>query len=233
MRYLAVLVIFLALSNVAFAASSSDIGEILFRDILKMTEYPGAPFSGSIVNDLVMFLFIPTAFMIVVVYVLVGRFTPHHSLNLLMSLAFYAFIIFGGYYRIFALLAGPYFLFLLVFFGIILFFLGHFGLRRGGAPAGGAPQTMPGRAVEATAFAAQGEANLTLQLLRGAMTYNGQMDILNKNLKTLETDYKAAKNEHNDRLAQSLQQQVTYLKSLQHYLEQQHRFNPTPGPVPV
>lgn len=129
------------LPGIAFAqfGRTQDIGELLFRDILRMTEYPGAPFTGNIINDLVMMLFIPSVFIIIVIYTLVGRLTPHPKLNLLMSLAFYAFIVFGGYFRIFALLAGPYFLFLLIIMGLLFFFLGHFGLRRGGPmPAGGA-----------------------------------------------------------------------------------------------
>jgi len=123
---------------VSFAATQ-DIGEILFRDILKMTEYPGAPFTGNIMNDVVMFFFIPTVFLIIVIYTLVGRLTDTPKMNLLMSIAFYVFVIFGGYFRIFALLAGPYFIFLLVFLGLFMFFVGHFGLRRaGGGAAGGA-----------------------------------------------------------------------------------------------
>lgn len=137
MKFLLTLLSFLP--SVVFAQRTQDIGELIFRDILRMTEWPGAPFTGNIINDLVMMLFIPSVFIIVVIYTLVGRLTPHPKLNLLMSLAFYAFIVFGGYFRIFALLAGPYFLFLLIIMGLLFFFLGHFGLRRGGGmPGGGA-----------------------------------------------------------------------------------------------
>ena len=233
MKFLTALLSFLSfLPGLAFA--QTDIGSLIFRDILKMSSYPGSPFSGNIINDLVMFLFIPTVFIIVIIYTLAGRLTDNTKIDLLLSVAFYLFIVFGGYYSIFALLAGPYFLFMLIIMGLFMFFLGHFGLRRAGGGGGQRAQGMPGRAVEAAVMSGpQGEANLTVQLLRGALSYNGQMDILNKNMKTLETDYSAAKKEHNDRLAQSLQQQVTYLKGLKHYLEQQHRFNPTPSPVPV
>lgn len=233
MKFLTLLSFLSFLPGVVFA--QRDIGELIFRDILKMNTYPGSPFTGNIINDIVMFLFIPTVFIIVIIYTLAGRLTDNTKIDLLLSVAFYLFIVFGGYYSIFALLAGPYFLFLLIVMGLFYFFLGHFGLRRAGTGGGGGrAQGMPGRAVEAAVMSGpQGEANLTVQLLRGALSYGGQIDILNRNMKTLEADYSAAKKEHNDRLAQSLQQQVTYLKSLKHYLEQQHRFNPTPSPVPV
>ena len=118
------------LPGLAFA--QTDIGSLIFRDILKMSSYPGSPFSGNIINDLVMFLFIPTVFIIVIIYTLAGRLTDNTKIDLLLSVAFYLFIVFGGYYSIFALLAGPYFLFMLIIMGLFMFFLGHFGLRRGG-----------------------------------------------------------------------------------------------------
>jgi len=146
-----VLLAFLSfLPSIVFAQRTQDIGELIFRDILRMTEYPGAPFTGNIINDLVMMLFIPSVFIIIVVYTLVGRLTPHPKLNLLLSLAFYMFIVFGGYFRIFALLAGPYFLFLLIIMGLLFFFLGHIGLRRGaGMPGHAAGGGLAGAAVGA------------------------------------------------------------------------------------
>jgi hypothetical protein len=124
-----------------------DIGTMIFIDILGMSQYPGSPFSGQIINDLVMFLFIPTVFIIVVIYTLVGRLTDSSRIKLLLSIAFYLFIIFGGYYSMFALLAGPYFLFLLIIMGLVFFFFGHFGLRRGGEST--QSSGMPGRALMA------------------------------------------------------------------------------------
>ena len=89
----------------------------------------------------VMFLIIPTIFIIVVITILVLRLgLPSQKLAVLMGIGFYLFIIFGGYYSMFALLAGPYFLFLLIIIGILAFFLGHFGVGRQGGP-------MHGRAV--------------------------------------------------------------------------------------
>lgn len=137
-----------------------DIGQLIFVELLRMTNYPGSPFTGNIVNDLIMFLFIPSVFIIVIVYTLVGRMTDSNKLKLLLGIAFYLFIIAGGYYNMFALLAGPYFIIMLIIVGVVFFFLGHFGLfkKDGG---GQQIQHMPGRAAEA----ASGEIIHQYQLL--------------------------------------------------------------------
>ena len=128
-----------------------DIGTIIFVELLGMGQYyPGSPFTGQIINDLVMFLLVPTVFIILVVYTLVGRLTDNTKIKLLLSITLYLFIIFGGYYPMFALLAGPYFIFLIIIIGLLFFFLGHFGLRRGGG--GSQAQGMPGRALEAAGY---------------------------------------------------------------------------------
>lgn len=149
MRFLLPLLLLLLLPGVVFA--QKDVGELIFRDIFKMADYPGAPFTGNIINDLVMFLFIPTVFIIVIITVLVLRLgLPSEKLAVLLGIAFYMFIVFGGYYSMFALLAGPYFLFLIVIMGIFVFFLGHFGIARGGPmPGRAAGGGMPGGAVAA------------------------------------------------------------------------------------
>jgi hypothetical protein len=131
------LLFLLLLLLIPAAHAQSDIGELVFRNILQVNDYPGSPFTGVVINDLVMFFFIPTVFIIVIIYTLVGRLTDDKKIKLLMGIAFYLFIIFGGYFRIFMLLAGPYFLFLIIILGIVFFFLGHFGLGRGHALGGG------------------------------------------------------------------------------------------------
>lgn len=105
-----------------------DIGQILFVEILKMTEYPGAPFTGNAFSDLVMFFFIPTVFIILVVYMMVARVLPaqYSGLRFLLGIAAYLFIIVGGYYSLFAYLAGPYFLFLILIMGLLFYFTRHF-----------------------------------------------------------------------------------------------------------
>lgn len=153
MKVIVALLLLLVLPSVTFAqfGRTQDIGELLFRDILKMTEYPGAPFTGNIINDIVMLFFIPTVFIILVITILVLRIgLPSQRLAVLLGIAFYLFIVFGGYFRIFALLAGPYFLFMLIIIGIFAFLLGHFGIgTRGGAPAAGGGR-MSGSAVGTT-----------------------------------------------------------------------------------
>ncbi|MBI4894974.1 MAG: hypothetical protein HY831_00640 [Candidatus Aenigmarchaeota archaeon] len=114
-----------------------DIGVFLFKEILQMMEYPASPFTGVIINDLVMFFLIPTIFIILVIYMAVGRVVAGHpGLRLLVGLGSYLFIIFGGYFGVFARFAGPYFLFLIFGLGLIYFILEHFS-RRGGYSSGG------------------------------------------------------------------------------------------------
>jgi hypothetical protein len=132
-----------------------DIGTTIFIDILGMSQYPGSPFSGQIINDLVMFFFIPTVFIIIFVYILTGRLLGNAKLRLLLAIALYLFIVFGGYYSAFAYLAGPYFIFLIFILGALLFLSSHFGIRRssqgGGLPAS---SVAGGAAVESHAQAA-------------------------------------------------------------------------------
>src|SRR3989338_4996903 len=113
-----------------------DIGYTLFVEILGMTQYPGQPFTGVIVRDLIMFLLIPSIFIILVLYMTVGRVVAvaNAKVRLLVGVGAYLFIIAGGYYRAFALLAGPYFVFLIFLMGILFFFLEHF--RKGGGGGG-------------------------------------------------------------------------------------------------
>ncbi|MDI6721768.1 MAG: hypothetical protein QMD85_05220, partial [Candidatus Aenigmarchaeota archaeon] len=103
----------------------------------KMSQYPGSPFTGNIFNDLIMFFFIPTVFIILVVYLMVARVLPpaYKGLRFLLGIAAYLFIIVGGYYSMFAYLAGPYFLFLILIMGLLFYFTQHF--HRTGTPAAG------------------------------------------------------------------------------------------------
>ena len=110
-----------------------DIGQLIFVQLLQMTDYPGSPFTGDIARDLIMFLLVPSVFIILVVYMMVGRVLPpggiYNKLRILLGITTYLFIIAGGYYRVFALLAGPYFIFLIFVLGILFFFIEHFGRR--------------------------------------------------------------------------------------------------------
>ena len=127
---------------------SADIGYLLFVEILGMTAYPGHPFTGNIIQDLVLFFFIPSVFIIFIVYILTARMMKENpKLRLLLGITFYLFIVFSPYhlYSMFAYLAGPYFLFMLLILGVLYFFIGHFKkgeeIQRG---AGSAPEEKTG-----------------------------------------------------------------------------------------
>lgn len=138
-----------------------DIGQILFAEILRMSEYPGSPFTGNIVNDLIMFLLVPSVFIIIIVYVLTGRMFRNHKIRLLLGITLYLFIIAGGYYQMFARLAGPYFLILLVFVGVLYFFAEHFGFKRDdGSGGGGGRQGFNTREAAISSSHAQATATL-------------------------------------------------------------------------
>jgi len=109
-----------------------DIGYILFVQILRMSQYPGAPFTGDIIRDIILFFFIPTVFIILFTYMLLGRLfhpTGQVKLRLLVGIAIYLFIWASGWYGTFAMLAGPYFIFLIVILGLVYFIPAHFGIR--------------------------------------------------------------------------------------------------------
>lgn len=124
-----------------------DIGYMIFVQLLQMTEYPGSPFTGEIARDVVMFLLVPSVFILLLIYMILGRLFSmeagtQRKLRVLVGITIYLFIIAGGYYRAFALLAGPYFLFLIFILGLFYFIFGHFGVQRGAGPyrEGGAYQ---------------------------------------------------------------------------------------------
>ena len=112
-----------------------DIGFLLFYQILGMTEYPGSPFTGNIINDLIMFLLVPSTFIIMMLYMMVGRFfasATNPRMRMLIGITAYLFIVAGGYYSIFARIAGPYFFLLILVMGLLYFLLGHIGIGRAG-----------------------------------------------------------------------------------------------------
>src|SRR3989344_756907 len=105
-----------------------DIGQILFSEILGMSQYPGSPFTGELFRDLILFLIVPSIFIIIVIYSTIGRVlaSSHVRMRLLLGVGLYLFIIASGYYSVFALLAGPYFIFLIFIAGLLYFVMGHF-----------------------------------------------------------------------------------------------------------
>ncbi|MCX6818371.1 MAG: hypothetical protein NT129_00010 [Candidatus Aenigmarchaeota archaeon] len=103
-----------------------DIGTLLFRDILRVTFTS----SGNPINDLVMYFFIPTVFMILFVVIITSKL-PYlqnsSKMRLLFAIAVYLYIIFGGYFQFFVSLSGPVLMILIFFLGILFFIGGHFG----------------------------------------------------------------------------------------------------------
>lgn len=116
----------------------ADLGSILFVEILKIYQYPGSPFTGNIMNDLVMFFFIPMVFLIFFLYMLLGRIVAGVQwLRFLMGLALFLFMIVNGWFAFFALAAGPYFVFLIVVLGALYFIPAHFRFSHAhGGPVG-------------------------------------------------------------------------------------------------
>ena len=104
----------------------ADIGYTLFVQLLGMTQYPGSPFTGDIFRDLVLFLIVPHIFIIMVLYMMTGRVIPDRKMRIMLGVGAYLFIIASGFYAAFALLAGPYFIFLIFILGILGYFAGHF-----------------------------------------------------------------------------------------------------------
>src|SRR3990167_5629176 len=96
-----------------------DIGYVIFGQILGMSQYPGAPFTGNIYRDLIMFLIVPSIFIILVIYSMTGRVIADAKLRMMLGVGAYLFVIAGGYYSTFALLAGPYFIVLIFIVGLL------------------------------------------------------------------------------------------------------------------
>ena len=111
-----------------------DIGTSLFVELLGMTAYPGSPFTGNIYRDLIMFFIVPTIFIIMVLYIMSGRIIPNRNFRIMLGVGAYLFIIAGGYYSFFALLAGPYFIFLIFILGVLGYLGSHFRSHGGGGP---------------------------------------------------------------------------------------------------
>ncbi|MFA4819797.1 MAG: hypothetical protein WC613_02440 [Candidatus Aenigmatarchaeota archaeon] len=113
-----------------------DIGTSLFVELLGMTQYPGSPFTGNIFRDLIMFFIVPTIFIIMVLYIMSGRIIPNRNFRVMLGVGAYLFIIAGGYYSFFALLAGPYFIFLIFILGVLGYLGSHFRPHGGGGGGG-------------------------------------------------------------------------------------------------
>ena len=168
-----------------------DIGYTIFAEVLGMQMYPGSPFTGEIVKDLILFLFVPSVFIIMFKVVLLGRIvaSEYRNLRLLVGIAIYMFIIASGYYAAFALIAGPYFVFLIFILGAIYFIPGHFGIRGGGG----------------------GEKSSKLGHARG-ITHGQRVSYLEDELKRLESELVEARRTGSKEEASFLRQQIEGLR---------------------
>ena len=185
----------------------ADIGVTLFVNLLGMTMYPGSPFTGNVYRDIIMFLIVPTIFIIMVLYIMSGRIIPDKKLRIMLGVGAYLFIVAGGYYSFFALLAGPYFIFLIFILGVLGYLLGHF--RRGG---------------QGGAYSRGGGGGYSKSHGRG-MTTMGRIGYLDSEIKKLKKEYDAAKRGNLDRTAQDIRQEIRQLE--EEMEDEESRFNPS------
>ncbi len=179
-----------------------DLAATIFVEILGMAQYPGAPFTGNIIRDLILFLFIPSVFIILFVYMIMGRLFSslagaQQKLRLLVGVALYLFIVASGYYSMFALLAGPYFLFLIFILGLVYFIPGHFGFRH----------------------EASGHYPASVSTHARGMTRLGRIDYLKKEIARYEANLKHAQDKNSKDEAASLRAQVEEMRDELYGLE--------------
>ncbi|MBI4014927.1 MAG: hypothetical protein HY365_03150 [Candidatus Aenigmarchaeota archaeon] len=134
------------LMGASFAAplNIGNAEEIFYRDILQISSFPGAPFTGNPFTDIIMVFFIPTGFLILFIHYVAAMFWQGHAkLNLLFTLMLYLFVIGSGAFQYFVGLASGY-IPILLFFGGIFFVLQHFRRQTHAPAAGGGahPQSM-------------------------------------------------------------------------------------------
>ncbi len=104
-----------------------EIATFLFSEVLRCP-WCIAHMTGNVMEDMVMMFLLPTIIIILFVYVLVSdlKIVRNNWMKLLMGVAFYLFIIFGGFFEIVAQITKTYFIILIFVLGILYFVLGHF-----------------------------------------------------------------------------------------------------------
>lgn len=114
-----------------------EIVQFLFGDLLRCP-WCIAQQSGNVMEDVVMMFLLPTIIIILFVFILLKDLKilrGSKMMELLIGIGVYLFIVFGGYFEIFAELTKSYFIFLIFLLGVMYFVLGHF--MRGGSSGGG------------------------------------------------------------------------------------------------
>ena len=145
MDKLSLLALLALLAGASFAAplGIGNAEEVFYRDILQISSFPGAPFTGNPFTDIIMVFFIPTGFMILFIHYVAAMFWQGHAkLNLLFTLMVYLFIIGSGAFQYFVGLASGY-IPILLFFGGIFFVLQHFRRQPHPVGQGGGGQGVP------------------------------------------------------------------------------------------
>lgn len=118
-----------------------EFAQLFFGEFLRC-DWCLAHQTGNVMEDLVMLFLLPTIILILFVYVLLKDLkilSGSKVMKLLIGLAVYLFVIFGGYYSMFAELAKTYFIILIFILGILYFVVGHFiaGPPKEGGGGGG------------------------------------------------------------------------------------------------
>lgn len=175
-----------------------DIAYTIFVGLFGMMAYPGAPFTGNLMRDLILFILVPSVFIILFIYMVLGRLFSASSgtqlkLRVLVGVTMYVFIVASGFYPAFAYLAGPYFIFLIFILGLIYFIPGHFGFRHEGA--GHFPESAGG-----------------YQKRGRGMTPGGRITYLRKELARAEADLVTAETHGSKDRAMYLQQKIDEIR---------------------
>lgn len=99
----------------------------------------------DVINQLAFFLFFPSVFIILFIYVLSDGIlsTINPKFKVLLGISIYTFIVLSGWYSLFLWISQFWFIFIILIVGIWFFFRKMFG-RGGGSGGGGGRGHMPG-----------------------------------------------------------------------------------------
>lgn len=109
-----------------------EIDDILFRGILRISDYPAYPFTGNVISDLITFFVLPTILIFTIVYFgtesIIPKLGAHKGFRILFSVVVYLYIITQGMFGIIARGIHFYLIFFLILAGI-MFLLSHIRTR--------------------------------------------------------------------------------------------------------
>jgi len=172
-----------------------DVMEYLFVEILKWPGYVSYV-TGNPIEDLVMLFFIPSALIIIFVWVVLnglGILQDNKKMQLLFGIILFLFIVFSGYFGVFASLAKSYLIFIIFVYGILYFVFAHFRGRKGPEKSG-KTYTFPAATVNQEAAIRRLPRNIQTILgvpeldLRERRALEKELELLNKRIEDLEKD---------------------------------------------